>query len=159
MVFTYILGPIGLMTFRKLDPERKRPFYLPFANIIALSAFIIGTLIIYWSTFDILWKLGIGIAAGIVLFIFTNFNRIRYKFKQTVIPGIWFLMYIASILTISFLGSRNFGGINAIESPYDSLAAVLIAVLFYFIAINVSIDKEEMKMIIEEEFIGEEFEI
>jgi amino acid transporter len=159
MVFTYILGPIGLMTFRKLDPERKRPFYLPFANIITLSAFIIGTLIIYWSTFDILWKLGIGIAVGIVLFIFTNFNRIRHKFKQTVIPGMWFLMYIASILTISFLGSRDFGGINAIESPYDSLAAILIAVLFYFIAINVSIDKEEMKMIIEEEFIGEEFEI
>ena len=71
----------------------------------------------------------------------------------------WFLMYIASILTISFLGSRNFGGINLIESPYDSLSAILIAVLFYFIAINVSIDKEEMKMIIEEEFIGEEFEV
>jgi hypothetical protein len=39
------------------------------------------------------------------------------------------------------------------------IAVILIAVLFYFIAINTSIKKEEMKMIIEEEFIGEEFEI
>ncbi len=159
MVFTYILGPVGLMTFRKLDPKKNRPFYLPFANIVSLSAFIVGTLIIYWSTFNVLWKLDIGILAGIILFIFTNFNQIKNKFKQTVIPGLWFLLYIAAILIISFFGSKNFGGNNTIKSPYDLIAVILTAVLFYFIAINTSIKKEEMKMIIEEEFIGEEFEI
>jgi amino acid transporter len=159
MVFTYVLGPIGLMAFRKLDAERKRPFYLPFANIISLSAFIVGTLIIYWSTFTVLWKLGIGILVGIILFIFTNFKDIKLKFKQTVFSGLWFLFYIASIILISFLGDKNFGGDNIIKSPYDSLTVILTAVLFYFIAINTSIKKEEMKMIIEEEFIGEEFEI
>ena len=159
MVFTYVLGPIGLMTFRKLDAERKRPFYLPFANIISLSAFIVGTLIIYWSTFTVLWKLGIGISAGIILFIITNFNGIKTKFKQTVMPGLWFLFYIAALIIISFFGSNNFGGDNAVKSPYDLIIVILTAVLFYFIAINASIKKEEMKMIIEEEFIGEEFEI
>ncbi len=159
IVFTYILGPVGLMTFRRLDPDRKRPFYLPFANTVSLLAFIVGTLIIYWSGFGILWKLGIGISAGVLLFIFTNFNKIKKKFKETVIPGLWFISYILAILIISFLGSKNFGGNNMVKSPYDLIAVILIAVLFYFIAINTSIKKEEMKMIIEEEFIGEEFEI
>jgi amino acid transporter len=159
MVFTYTLGPIGLMTFRKLDPERKRPFRLPFAGAVSLSAFIVGTLIVYWSTFGVLWKLGVGIAAGVIIFILTNFNKIRNKFSQTVLPGLWFMFYIISILTVSFLGDKNFGGDNTIKSPYDLMAVILIAVLFYFIAINASISKEEMKMIIEEEFIGEEFEV
>ncbi|MHB1697061.1 MAG: APC family permease [bacterium] len=159
MVFTYILGPIGLMVFRKLDPHRKRPFRLPFAGVVSLSAFIVGTLIIYWSTFDVLWKLGIGIAAGIILFIFTNFNRIKNNFKRTIMPGLWFLFYIIAVLTVSYLGGKNFGGNNSIKSPYDSIAVILIAILFYFIAINTSTSKEEMKMIIEEEFIGEEFEV
>ena len=157
MVFTYILGPVGLMVFRKLDPRKKRPFYLPFANIISLLAFIVGTLIIYWSGFDVLWKLGIGISAGVILFIFTNFNKIKRGLKETVAPGLWFLFYIIAILTISFFGSKNFGGKNLIKSPCDLIAVILTAVSFYFIAINTSIKKEEMEMIIEEEFIGEEF--
>ncbi len=159
MVLTYVLGPIGLMTFRKLDPHRKRPFYLPFANTISLLAFIVGTLIIYWSGFDVLWKLGIGISAGVILFLFTNFNKIKNKLRETVISGLWFLFYIIVILIVSFLGSKNFGGNNTIKSPYDLITVILLAVLFYFIAINTSIKKEEMKMIMEEEFIGEEFEI
>ncbi len=157
MVFTYILGPIGLMTFRKLDPNRRRPFYLPFANIISLSAFIVGTMIIYWSTFSTLWKLSLGISAGIIIFILTNINKIKTKFKETVNPGLWFVFYIAVILIISYFGSKNFGGNNFIRAPYDSIAAIITAILFYFIAIKTSISKEEMQMIIEEEFIGEEF--
>jgi len=159
MVFTYILGPIGLIVFRKLDSGKKRPFYLPFANMISLIAFIVGTLIIYWSGFDVLWKLGIGISAGIILFIFTNFNKVKGNFKETVVPGLWFPLYIIAVLTISFFGSKNFGGNNLIKSPFDLIAVILAAVLFYFIAINTSIKKEEMKMIMEEEFIGEEFDI
>ena len=159
MVFTYILGPVGLMVFRKLDPSKKRPFHLPFANIISLLAFIVGTLIIYWSGFDVLWKLGIGISAGIILFIFTNFDNIKKSLKETFVPGLWFLFYIIAVLTLSSLGSKSFGGNNLLKSPYDLIAVILAAVLFYFVAINTSIKKEEMEMIIEEEFIGEEFEV
>ena len=80
--------------------------------------------------------------------------------RKTINPtGLWFLFYITTILTLSFFGSKSFGGNNLLKSPYDLIAVVLAAVLFYFAAINTSIKKEEMEMIIEEEFIGEEFEI
>ncbi|MCL5674470.1 MAG: APC family permease [Candidatus Omnitrophica bacterium] len=157
IVFTYILGPVALIVFRKSDPDKKRPFYLPFANIISLISFIIGTLIIYWSNFSVLWKLGIGISAGIIIFIFTNFYKIKKHFRKTVMPGLWFVFYVIIILTISFFGSKDFGGNNAIKFPYDLVVVILAAVLFFYIAVNTPIKKEEMKMIIEEEFIGEEF--
>ncbi|MCL5409104.1 MAG: APC family permease [Candidatus Omnitrophica bacterium] len=159
IVFTYILGPIALIVFRKLEPDKKRPFFLPYANIISLTAFIIGTLIIYWTNFKVLEKLAMGIFAGILIFVFTNFYQIKHKFKETVIPGLWFIFYMLTILCISFLGSSNFGGTNIIKSPYDLVVVVIIAILFFFIAIKTPIKKEEMKMIIEEEFIGEELEI
>ncbi len=159
MIFTYILGPVGLMVFRRHDPHRKRPFNLPMANIISPLAFVVGTLIVYWSGFAVLWKLEIGIFAGVLIFIFTNSEKIRNNFKKTVAPGLWFILYVVSILFLSFLGDKNFGGIGLIRSPYDLIVVGVTALLFYFLAVNTGVSKEEMKMIIEEEFIGEELEV
>lgn len=159
IVFTYIMGPVGLMAFRKLDPKRERPFYLPLANIISPLAFIVGTLIIYWSGFAVLWKLGIGILAGIFVFIISTTGNSWEKFKSSVVPGLWFLFYVCSILVLSYAGSSNFGGINIIKKPFDIIAAATVAVVFYYIALKNSLGGDEMKMIIEEEFISEEIEL
>lgn len=159
MVFTYVLGPVGLAAFRRLDPDRKRPFRLPLAGIISPMAFTVGTLIIYWSGFGVLWKLGVGILSGIIIFLLFNFKTVKTKFRENIFPGIWFLAYIITILTLSYTGSSSFGGINIIKSPYDLITVIAAAVIFYFIAVNTTTSGEEMKMIIEEEFIGEEVEI
>ena len=156
IVFTYILGPVSLMSFRKLTPKLKRPFYLPFASIISPIAFIVGTLIIYWSGFGVLWKLFVGIAAGCIIFIIKD--RKKKNFKKNFLPGLWFLFYIITIIILSYLGSSDFGGINLLAFPYDIIAVAVAALIYYVISIRTFIKTDEIKMILEEQFISEEFD-
>jgi amino acid transporter len=156
-VFTYILGPVGLISFRKLAPDIKRPFYLPFANIISPIAFTIGTLIVYWSGFATLWKLSIGILFGFVIFFIAG--HAGKSFKKNVLPGLWFIFYIATLIFLSFIGSKSFGGINMLKSPLDIIVIAIMALIYYSIGVRTFVKTDEIKMIIEEQFIGEEFEI
>ena len=156
IVFTYILGPVSLMSFRKLTPNLKRPFYLPFAAIISPIAFIIGSLIIYWSGFGVLWKLFIGIAVGCIIFIIKDYKK--KDFKRNFLPGLWFLFYIITIIILSYLGSKNFGGINILKFPYDVIAVIIASLIYYAISIQTFIKTDEIKMILEEQFISEEFD-
>jgi len=51
-VLTYGLGPVVLLVLRKNQPDAKRAFRLPAANILAPLAFISSNLIIYWTGFE-----------------------------------------------------------------------------------------------------------
>ncbi|MEY9870569.1 amino acid transporter [Streptacidiphilus sp. MAP12-33] len=66
-VLMYAGAPLSLGVLRKSDPDRVRPYRLPAGNFWAPVAFIVANLIMYWSGFDTLWRLGIGILLGYVL--------------------------------------------------------------------------------------------
>jgi len=78
---------------------------------------------------------------GILIFILTNFEKIKNKFKETVASGLWFIFYAIAILAVSFFGSKSFGGNNTLKFPYDLVVVICVAILFYFIAINTPIKK------------------
>src|SRR3984885_906346 len=66
-VLMYIGAPLSLTAFRNRLPDAPRPYRLPAALIISPLAFIVGSLLIYWSGFEALWKLGICIVIGYFL--------------------------------------------------------------------------------------------
>ncbi len=48
-------------------PEANRPYRMPGAVVVAPLAFVVANLIIYWSGFETLWKLGVAIVIGYLL--------------------------------------------------------------------------------------------
>ncbi|WP_042406582.1 APC family permease [Streptacidiphilus carbonis] len=66
-VLMYAGAPLAFGVLRKSDPDRHRPYRLPWGGFWSPIAFIVANLIIYWSGFDTLWRLGIGIVLGYVL--------------------------------------------------------------------------------------------
>ena len=66
-VLMYAGAPLSLGAFRRQVPEADRPYRLPWGSVIAPLAFIIANLIIYWSGFEVLWKLGIVLVIGYLL--------------------------------------------------------------------------------------------
>src|SRR3712207_3789741 len=61
-------GPQGSACSRPTDGlDHPQPFRLPAAEVVAVAAFVVANLIIYWTGWDVLWRLYIAIAVGFVL--------------------------------------------------------------------------------------------
>ena len=77
-VLMYAGAPLSLGAFRGQVPEANRPYRMPAAAVLAPAAFVVADLLIYWSGFEVIWKLGIVLVIGYVLIgIFMAFDKQR----------------------------------------------------------------------------------
>jgi hypothetical protein len=99
----YAGAPLSLAAFRGQVPEAPRPYRMPGAVVVAPLAFIFANLLIYWSGFEVLWKLAIAIVIGYALIgIFMYFDPQRppldWKSAQ------WLPAYLIGMGIISWQG-------------------------------------------------------
>src|SRR5882672_9876773 len=64
----YAFAPVSAAALRKRDPDRHRPYRMPWPAVLNPMGFCFANLIIYWSGFDVIWKLLGLIFVGRVLF-------------------------------------------------------------------------------------------
>ena len=105
-VLMYAGAPLSLAAFRGQVPEASRPYRMPGAVWLAPLAFIMSNLLIYWSGFEVLWKLAIAIVIGYVLIgIFMAFDPQRppldWKSAQ------WLPVYLIGMGIISWQGQYS----------------------------------------------------
>ena len=67
MAITYAIAPICLLALRDQAPNQLRPFKLPFVKLWSWTAFYICTLLMYWSGWNIISKLGISLIIGLII--------------------------------------------------------------------------------------------
>jgi amino acid transporter len=66
-VISYAVGPLALAHFRRADPERDRPFRVPRAEILGPLGFVFATLMVYWTGWQVMWRVDLGILLGLIL--------------------------------------------------------------------------------------------
>ncbi len=57
----YAGAPLALGALRRQKPDLPRPFRLPWAPVLAPASFIAANLIIYWSGWEVDWKLYVAV--------------------------------------------------------------------------------------------------
>lgn len=100
-ILSYTIGPICLLAMRKLQPEISRPFRLRYHRFFAYTSFYFCNLMLYWCGFDVLWKLALTLLLGLAI-------NLVYQRKNNLDGSLalpWFIFYILSLLSISYLGS------------------------------------------------------
>jgi amino acid transporter len=125
-VFTYICGPTSLAVFRKVAPDLKRPFRLPAAGVLAPTAFVVASLVVYWATWPYTAYSFAAILLGLLLFLYTRRGKVRSSLKRR---SLWTIAYSVVMITLSLLGSF---GRDLIEFPYDFVLVAIISLGFYF---------------------------
>ena len=109
ITITYAIAPVSLLALRKQLPNQKRTFKLPFAHIWCYIAFTLCTLFAYWSGWDILSKLDICIAAGLIfLLIYKLVSKDGRALEWNARESIWLWLYIIGLMLISYAG--NYAG-------------------------------------------------
>jgi amino acid transporter len=142
-VLMYAGAPLSLGAFRGQVPEADRPYRLPGASVVAPLAFIIADLLIYWSGFETIWKLGIVLVIGYVLIgISMMFDKQRPPLDWK--SATWLPVYLVGMGIISWQG--QFGPDNTGRIPFwwDMVIVAVFSLAIYYWAMATKLPKEEM---------------
>ncbi len=154
-VLMYAGAPLALGAFRKNLPDANRPYRLPGAPVIAPIAFIFANLIIYWSGFEVLWKLGVAIILGYLL-IMMHFSDNPHAPKINWKNSAWLGAYLLGMGLISWFG--QFGPENTGRLPFwwDLLTVAVFSLVIFYWAVASCQSASEMEAAIAAQGGGKE---
>jgi amino acid transporter len=153
-VLMYAGAPLAMGAFRRQVPEADRPYRVPAGGVIAPLAFIIANMLIYWSGFETVWKLGLVIVIGYVLIAICmafDENRPPLDWKSAQ----WLPFYLIGIGIISWQGQYSGGAVaaplntNHIPFWWDMLVVAAFSLVIYYWAMATRLPKAEMLNLVE----------
>jgi len=142
-VLMYAGGPLSLGAFRRVLPDANRPYRLPVAGVLSPFAFIIASLIIDWSGFEIIWKLGIALVIGYVLigaWMIYDKNQPPLDWKSSI----WLPVYLLGMGIISWQGQFGPDNTNRIPFWVEMGLVAAFSLVIYIWAYFTSLPKEEI---------------
>src|SRR5580698_8609291 len=153
-VLMYAGAPLSLGDFRRKLPDVPRPYRMPWATVVSPLAFIIANMLIYWSGFVVVWKLGACIVVGYILIgISMAFDRERPPLDWT--SAQWLPFYLIGLGIISWLGQYSGGAVaaplntNHIPFWWDMLVVAAFSLVIYYWAMATRLPKAEMLNLVE----------
>ncbi|MER5574495.1 APC family permease [Streptomyces massasporeus] len=156
-VLMYAGAPLAYGVFADRLPHRERPYRLPGGKVLSPLSFVVADLIIYWSTWDTLWRLGVAIVLGYVLLGgyawyatrkgLPDAPRLDWKAAQ------WLPVYLLGMGVISWQG--GFGGQGHLALWWDMLVIAVFSLAIYYWARASAALSGEIERSIEEVAVAE----
>ncbi|RIV24719.1 APC family permease [Alicyclobacillaceae bacterium I2511] len=143
-VITYIVGPISARAFRHNAPNLERPFFLKGMGVIGPLAFIIASLIIYWTGWKTdSWLMGSQLLMFVLYLVFrkaapTN----RVSFAQQLHSTWWLVAYYIVMMGISYLGTFD-GGKALIRGPWDQILVAVVSLAVYYWGVKAALPEAD----------------
>jgi amino acid transporter len=156
-VLMYAGAPLAFGVFRNRLPEHSRAYTLRFGKAISPIAFILANLIIMWSGWTTVYKLGIAILIGYVLLAVTQLFKLNpIKPQLDFKAAQWLLPYLLGIGLITYLGS--FGPMKSptLAFGWDMGTVAVFSLVIYYWALAVALPTERIQSMIEEVVVIEE---
>jgi amino acid transporter len=138
--------PLALGAMRRQEPDHPRPFKLPAGEVLAILSFIVANLVIYWSTWDVIWHVLIAMVLGLVLLGIGHIvNPSELTPDLDWRGGSWLWPYFIGLAVISYLGPTDFTGIGVIPFGWDILVVAIFSIAIYYYAMSVRLTPEEVR--------------
>jgi amino acid transporter len=146
-VLMYAGAPLSLAAFRKQVPDAPRPYRMPAAVVLGPLGFLIANMLIYWSGFETVWKLGICLVIGYVLIgicmIFDS-QRPSLDWKSAQ----WLPVYLIGMGLISWNGQYGPDNTNRIGFGYDMLIVLAFSLVIYYWAVASRLPREDVERLV-----------
>jgi amino acid transporter len=151
-VLMYAGAPLSLGAFRRQVPDAPRPYRAPIAVVLSPLGFIIANMIIYWSGFNVIWKLGVCIVIGYILIgisMYLDPHRPPLDWKAAQ----WLPPYLIGMGLISWFGQFGSGAppINNGRLPFwwDMLVVAGFSLIIYYWAMYAKLPRGEVQRLVE----------
>ena len=155
-VLMYAGAPLSVGAFRGQVPDANRPYRMPAAWFFAPAAFVIADLLIYWSGFEVIWKLGVVLVIGYVIIgilMALDPQRPPLDWKS----AIWLPVWLIGLGIISWQGQYS-GTSDAHPLPptntghigfwWDMLVVAAFSVAIYLWAMRTKLPRDEMLLLV-----------
>jgi amino acid transporter len=147
-VLMYAGAPLAVGAFRRQVPDANRPYRMPAAGFLTPAAFVIANLLIYWSGWEVVWKLGIVLVIGYVLMgisMALDKERPPLDWKNAQ----WLPVWLIGLGIISWQGQYGPGNTGNIPFWWDMLIVVVFSVAIYYWAMYSRLPRAEMLELVE----------
>ena len=157
-VLMYAGAPLSLGAFRRQIPEADRPYRMQAAWFLAPAAFVVSDLLIYWSGFEVIWKLGIVLIIGYVLIgISMAFDPQRPPLDWK--SAVWLPAWLIGMGLISWQGQYS-GAPSSDKHPlpptntfhigfwWDMLVVAAFSLAIYYWAMYTRLPRDEMLLLV-----------
>jgi len=155
----YAFAPVSLAALALRDPERHRPYRLPFPTVLAPTAFVSANLIIYWGGFEATWKILTAIFIGRVLFEFA-LRRADDVRREDIDwrAASWIWPWLVGLTIIGLLGRYGKGAHKALPEWIDLLVVIGFSLAIFYYAVSVAMTPQQVHdaVAIEEQAQAEE---
>jgi amino acid transporter len=157
-VLMYAGAPLSVGAFRGQVPDASRPYQMPAAAVLAPAAFVVADLLIYWSGFEVVWKLGVVLVLGyVVIGVCMAFDPQRPPLDWK--SAIWLPAWLIGMGIISWQGQYS-GAPSSDKHPlpptntfhigfwYDILIVAAFSVAIYLWAMRTKLPRDEMLLLV-----------
>jgi len=143
----YAGAPLSVGAFRGQVPDANRPYRMPAAAVLAPVSFVVADLLIYWSGWLVVWKLGIVLVIGYVLIgISMAFDPQRPPLDWK--SAVWLPVWLIGLGLISWQGQYGPGNTGHIAFWWDMLIVAAFSVAIYYWAMYTKLPREEMLLLV-----------
>lgn len=142
IVFTYVIGPVAALSLRRTGKEMHRPITIKGLGLIAPFAFIIASMIIYWSGWPTTGEVLITMLVGVPFYIY-YYRRDRLPVEH-IKSGIWLITYLVFMIIVSYAGTFGKGCLKLIPYPLDMLVVALGGLAAFYWGVNSGILTNEV---------------
>ena len=155
-VLMYAGAPLSVGAFRDQVPDANRPYRMPAAWLLAPLAFVVADLLIYWSGFEVIWKLGVVLVIGYILIgisMALDPQRPPLDWKS----AIWLPVWLIGLGIISWQGQYSGTSEKHPLPPtntfhigfwWDILVVAAFSVAIYFWAMRTKLSREDMLLLV-----------
>ncbi len=146
IVLSFCVGPLSVVALRRQIPDRDRPVRVPLVGLVAPIAFVVVTMIVYWSGWNTIWRLDIGLAAGLAIF------ALKQRWEPLAEPidighARWLFLYVAGINAVSALGNFG-GGSGLLPFGWDMAALAVLALVCFRIGLADALPAERTEELV-----------
>lgn len=149
LVLTFMTGPVAAAVFRKKVPDMERPYRVGGMRFLAPFAFVVSTLVAYWSGWEVIKLLIMMIVASLVVFFaFADKDAaLRKHLREDLSAAAWLFGFYIFLLIMCYVGS--FGPGKYIAGPWDSIIVAIGSLGIYYWAVNTAL--AEPRITVDEE--------
>ncbi|HET7299563.1 MAG TPA: APC family permease [Oleiagrimonas sp.] len=148
-VLSFGSGPLALVAMRRQLPRQARPFRLPGVHVLAYLGFLSSNLIVYWSGWDIVWKLMIAVLIGYVVLGVHEGRFHRFTPKLEWRSGAWVIVWLSGLTLISWLGiypeEHPAGNISVLGFGWSIIVLAVFSALVMWMATALRLPAETTK--------------